>query len=348
MLYYVFSDLHLHKFNDYSRVEGPYGNTRLEAQVNALNDILKKASEETEEVTVLFLGDLYHQRGRVDTEVFNAGYETFSNYPNIPIIIIEGNHDNVNNSIHSHSSLELYELLPNVTLIREYEKLSLANGDTLVGVSYGEEYDELKAFIKDNTATMLLAHLGVQGSRGAGQSKLDGPFTTGDLCVPNNYEIGLLGHYHNRQELVPGVYYVGNPVAQNFGDSGEEKGYMTFETRENHVISSSISFHPLPYPMFIKVTNDNLDKYGTELEELAKNNFIRVIVDEKKFDMVKISGEEKDLPENLRIEKQLTPVSETRIDISDIGSTLEIAKQWSDEFQPDNKDVIIKQLKKVI
>lgn len=344
MKYVVFSDLHLHAFSDYAKLEGKYNNTRLENQVNALEDILSYAQSES--AIVLFLGDLYHQRGKVATAVYNAGYDMFYKYKDVTVYAIEGNHDNVTNSINSDSTLETFDYLPNFHLVRTYDKFNIGE-DSFVGVSYGEEYEELKTYINSNKATVLLAHLGVEGSYGAGMSKLDGPFTTGDLKQGSNYELVLLGHYHRRQELSKGVYYVGNPVAQDFGDSELEKGFYTFETDSGHVLSGSMKFHELEYPMFYKVTKENINKYP-DIEALSKNNFVRVILSESALDEIRLTGGDVTLPDNVRLEKTVEASTESRISIDESSTVLDIAKEWANEFQPDNADVVLKQIEKVL
>lgn len=344
MKYVVFSDLHLHAFSDYAKLEGKYNNTRLENQVNALEDVLAYARKES--ATVLFLGDLYHQRGKVATAVYNAGYDMFYKYRDVTVYALEGNHDNVSNSINSDSTLETFKFLDNFHLISTYDKFSVGD-DSFVGVSYGEEYEELKNYISSNKATVLLGHLGVEGSYGAGMSKLDGPFTTGDLKQGSNYELVLLGHYHRRQELVDNVYYVGNPVAQDFGDSELEKGFYTFDTESGHVVKDSMTFHKLNYPMFYKITKDNIEKYSN-VEEIAKNNYVRVLLSEHTLSDMKLSGEDIDLPDNIRLEKTVDSVSESRIDIDESSTVIDIAKQWASEFQPNNEKVVVNQLKKVL
>lgn len=344
MKYVVFSDLHLHSFNDYAKLEGPYNNTRLENQVKALDDILAYAQKE--QAIVLFLGDLYHQRGKVTTAVFNAGYETFYKYRDVTVYAIEGNHDNVTNSINSDSTLEPFKYLDNFHLVETYDKFSVGS-DSFIGVSYGEEYEELKSYIRDHKATVLLGHLGVEGSYGAGMSKLDGPFSTGDLKQGSNYELVLLGHYHRRQELAHNVYYVGNPVAQDFGDSELEKGFYTFTTDNGHVIDSSIMFHKLNYPMFYKITKDNIDKYQ-DIPSLAEHNYVRVLLDEKSLEEIKLLGEDEDMPDNIRLEKTVESVSDSRISIDESSTILDIAEKWASEFQPDNKDIVVQQIKKVL
>ena len=339
--YIVFSDLHLHNWGDFATTDSNTGNSRLSNQISALEDILSVARSEKR--TVLFLGDLFHQRGRVATNVFNASMDVFNRYRDVEVVAIEGNHDNVTNSINSISSLEPFTLLPNFNLVKSLSYFEW-NEDSIMAVSYGEEYEELKTEIKNHKATILMGHLGVEGSMGAGKSKLDGAFSVGDLCS-ENYGLVLLGHYHKRQFLNDNSLYVGNPIAQDFGDDGQDKGYFTFETQEGEVVDGSLKYTPLNYPRFIKITADNVDEFD-DLDELSKNNYVRLVVPEKVLEDKSIDME--DLSPNVRVEKQVEAVSESRLDIDSSTDTLSIVKTWAKEFQPDNEDIIIKQIQKVL
>lgn len=338
--YIVFSDLHLHQFQEFSKPDKEYGNTRLKDQIMALDEILYNAKEIG--ANVLFLGDFFHQRGMVKTPVLNWGLKTLMKYPDVKILMIEGNHDNVDNSIHSESSLTLLSQLSNVTLIEDYGSVKI-DDDTFVGISYGDETTELKDYIKSHKATAMLGHLGVSGSLGAGSSKLDGPFTVKDLC-PDNYGLVLLGHYHKRQKLAEKVYYVGDPVAQNFGEANEYKGYSYFETSDGHVVDESYKFCPLEkYPRFLSLSESDVNE---STEELAKNNFIRIRVNQDAVERVKELGVE--VQNNIRVEADYEPTVNSRIDIEGSSTSLDIVKAWGSKFQPDNIQTLTEQLEKVV
>lgn len=339
MKYLVFSDLHLHNWRDFSHPDDVTGNSRLTLQIKALDKMLSVAEDEGR--TVLFLGDLFHQRGRVATNVMNWAMKTISDHPNVGIIMIEGNHDNVSNSIHSESSLEVFSHLPNVDLIEE-TKTFTHGGDLITAVSYGEEYEDIKKYINSTHANIFIGHLGVEGAKGSGLSKLDGAFSVGDL-TQGNFDLVLLGHYHKRQMLANNAMYVGNPVAQDFGDEGQEKGYVTFEVKDDRV--EGLKFHKLDYPMFIKVTKDNVTQYH-DLDTLAKDNYVRVVLPESAIKETTLIGEE--LPDNLRLEKEVEPSDNTRLDLEDGTDVVSVVKAWSSEFQPDNIETIVNQVKKVL
>lgn len=336
--YLVFTDMHLHEFSEFSQPDAEYGNSRLRQQIEALRQMLEVAIKEDRDV--LFLGDLFHQRGMVKTLVFNWGFKTFADYPEARIYMLEGNHDNVNNSINSASSLEPFELLPNVTLVKTYEQLQIGD-DKFTAVAYGEEYEELKTFMSEDDATMFLGHLGVEGAQGAGKSRLDGHFTTGDF---EKYELTLLGHYHKRQELLHNMWYVGNPVAQNFADTDEEKGYMTFETEGGHYVNGSLRFHALDFPMFMTMDVDNLPDNA---EELMSKNFIRLRGEAN--EIKKIQALSDDISENIRMEATFNHTEdETRIDINVDTGAVGATEAWAKEFQPDNEELLVSQIKRAL
>lgn len=336
MKYLVFSDAHLHPWSEFATPDPKYLTSRLKLQIQAITDVLEQARKD--KATVLFLGDLFHQRGSVKTQVFNLAYNLFAEYTDVPVIMIEGNHDNVTNSIHSASTLEPFTHLPNVTLIPEYDSFTVPNTqDTITAVSYGDEYAHLKEFIKSNPATILMAHLGVEGAMGAGNSKLEGAFTVSDL-YPDTFGVVLLGHYHKSQYLAPNTLYVGNPVAQNFGDANMHKGYYSFETKDGNLDLSTLVFHDLHYPEFLAYEASELPE---NVDELIETNYVRVRGEGAIIDKAMKLDTEAPI-KNIKIEKTFSANKDTtRIGIKGDSTPIDITKKWADEFQPDNTDTLV-------
>lgn len=330
--YIVFSDLHAHLFTDFAKPDKEYINTRLANIVNGLRDTLDIAKREHR--TVLFAGDLFHARGSVRSEVFNAVFKIISGYRDVNIIMIRGNHDSSNNTLTSPSSIEPFGFLDNVRLFTGLDTLDI-NGDTLTLVSYGEEYADIKKFIKDNPADIMMAHLGIEGSKGAGASSLDGAFTVGDL-YPDKNGIVLLGHYHRSQKFTDNMLYVGNPVAQNFSDSDMHKGVYTFEIKNHKLLD--LTFIDLRYPMFETKTLDTIS-------EAQPTSYVRVKAAKDALETIK---ENTEVPENIRLDVEYKATKDTRIDIDVTDTPKEISKLWAEEFMPDDEDIILKQLDKVL
>lgn len=331
MKYIVFSDLHAYLFSEFAKPDDKYINTRLANIVNATEDILKAARETSS--TVLFAGDLFHSRGSVQTEVFNFIFKVFSEYQDVPVIMIRGNHDAVNNRLDSPSAIEPFAILPNVKLVTKLEHFT-SGEDTITAVSYGDEHAEIKEFIKDNPADILLAHLGIEGAKGAGVSTLEGPFTVGDMR-PEENKVVLMGHYHRSQKFTDNMLYVGNPVAQNFSDSGMKKGYYKFEI-DNHELKN-LEFVDLGYPTFETAT-------PSTIQDISKDSFVRLKASKEDIKRIEVNT---DVPDNIRLDVEYEVVSETRININTSDEPKDIASSWAEEFMPEQKSLILEQIEKV-
>lgn len=331
MKYIVFSDLHAHEFTEFAKPDDEYINSRLANIVNAVKDIFSIARKEGR--TVLFAGDLFHARGSVRSEVFNFIFKVFQENTDIPVIMIRGNHDASNNSLTSPSSIEPFSVFPNVHLVTQLEHFDY-HGDTITAVSYGDEHAEMKEFIKDNPADILLAHLGIEGAKGAGYSKLEGAFTVADM-YPENNKVVLMGHYHRSQKFTDNMLYVGNPVAQNFSDAGMPKGAYTFEIN-NHTLQD-LKFIDLGYPMFEAVTVANYNN-------VKEDSYVRLTASKEDVKTMELTTT---IPDNVRLDVAYEAVDDTRINISTSDSPEEVARRWSKEFMPDQETLIVDMLNKV-
>lgn len=331
MKYIVFSDLHAHEFTEFAKPDETYGNTRLANIIHAVKDIFRIAR--ADDRTVLFAGDLFHARGSVRSEVFNYVFKVFQDNTDVPVIMIRGNHDASNNSLTSPSSIEPFSVFPNVHLVTTLEHFDY-KGDTITAVSYGDEHAEIKKFIKDNPADILLAHLGIEGAKGAGYSKLEGAFTVGDM-YPEHNKVVLMGHYHRSQTFTDNMLYVGNPVAQNFSDAGMPKGAYTFEI-DNHALKD-LEFVDLGYPMFETATVENYTK-------VKEDSYVRLTASKEDVKTMELTT---DIPDNVRLDVAYEATDDTRINISTTDTPEDIARSWAKEFMPEQETLIINMLNKV-
>ena len=348
MRYIYFSDFHAHNFSEFSTPDAKFGTSRLRHQVEVLEYLFKQAKDTSS--VLLFGGDLFHQRNSVDTRVFNAVFGVFARYSDVTVVMIRGNHDSVNNSITSPSSIEPFEELPNVSVVTGCEVKKVGT-DTITCISYGDEVEDMKKFIKDHPATLLMAHIGVDGSRsGAYSHSLGGAFTKADL-YNNNYQAVLLGHYHERQMLFQNGGYVGNTVPMSFNDDGETKGYWTFETSDSgKTLKNDISYVPIASPKFMTLDLQNLpDDY----EDVVKHNFVRVRGTKKQVDKLSLAlttdDTEKDqLESNLRMEVIPEAVTENRLDLKTTANPVEITSTWAKKFMPDKETLLVSLIKSVM
>lgn len=332
----IVGDVHLHLFTEFAKPANDfeYVNTRLENTFLALIDVFDAAR--ANKATVVFTGDLFHERGKVRTEIINKSVELFDHYRDVPVIMIRGNHDMVSNSLESMASTDIFASFSNVTYIPTMDTIATPGGTIISAVSYGEEYAEIKEFInKAPEAAFLIGHLGVNGSKGAGHSKLDGEFTVSDLH-PEKFSQVFLGHYHRAQELAPNARYLGTLVSTNFSEP-EVKGYWYVEAENNKV--TKVDFKPLDYPRFLTVSLE-------ELAEVPDTNKDYYRVNSSKQGVAAINTLT-DIPDNVRLDVQRVATEEARIEIGAEDTPVTIAEKWAEDNDKEHKEIIVKQLGRV-
>ncbi|ADJ53150.1 recombination exonuclease [Brochothrix phage BtpYZU04] len=331
MKFVVFSDFHAHRFTEFAQPTETGINTRVQAMLTTLEKVYQIAEEKGADV--LFAGDLFHKRGAVDTSIFNLVFNIIAKQT-VQTVLLRGNHDSVNNSLYSDSSLVPFSALPNVTVVEKPSVVSVYDAK-IVCVPYGDEIAEMKTFIKENDGDILLAHIGVDGSTtGRYSHTLEGAFSVNDLR-PKDFKYVALGHYHKRQFLGPtrNVFYVGNTVQTSFSDEGQDKGVMFIDTD----IGGEPEFIPIANPAFMTLTEDNLPE---NIEEVLANNFVRLQASaETVAQLTTSSSDSEDF--NLRVEIQKDFTSTARLDIDVNTEPKDITKEWAQEYQPENtKDLL--------
>lgn len=343
----VFSDFHANTFSEFAHSDSVYGNSRFAEQISVLKQVIARA--EKDKATILFAGDLFHTRVRVDTLVFNHVYSLIAKTSR-PVYMIKGNHDNVTNLIDSPSSLDPFKYLPNVTLIEGVTKVVTSNGTEIVGACYGQEIDYIKSEMSKLNGDIFMGHMGVSGSLGVGSTELEGEFSKKDIVelVDNNYSIGLLGHYHRQQQVTPKTMYVGNTVPMSFSDSDLVKGFYEFDLDDNHEVSNLIFIPQEHAKGFLTI---DLDKGMEVTEENSKNNYIRVRGNAEDLNLAKsLDMSEGGMPDTIRLETIKKSSSNNRLDMSDDSdlSPVSFTKAWAKANMPEMEKYLVSEIKEVL
>lgn len=358
-----FTDFHAHLFMEFAKPypDPMYVTDRFKQQMDVLEHMLTVAKDQ--QLIVIFGGDLFHKRGAVDVRVYNNVYRLFAQYSKqIPgVFLLRGNHDSYDNSMDSESSLDTFQYLPNVEVVsnpREYGFGGDGDGDaprveiggkplTLTFMPYGEDITEMQDYMEEaanalspDSYNILVAHLGVDGSKqGRSTHRLPGAFTKADLH-PDKFDTVLLGHFHARQHLEPNMWYGGSTMQLTFNDEDEEKGYDIMDSDGNW------TFYPLATPQFITLTDPNklTDKDWLKAHD---DDYIRAQIPDT------LAKEIKDqLPEEIkattRIEAQTTSKAMTRIDIEADDSPAKVVSTYMDKYNPDLKSLALDVLKEAV
>jgi len=353
MKFVCFADFHAHLWKEFDKKGGETGSLRLDVQVNTLRYIRKWCKDNGIQY-VLFAGDLFHQRGKVDTVVFNAVYNEIEKFHSdgISIIMIAGNHDQYDNSDVPENSLHPFKKLEGVHVYdtvgtHRIHKSSVS--DTagvepdveIVLAPYSKNAQMIKEYIanveKKDYPQILLFHLGISGAFvGNGNYPMADAFDVEDLR-PDLFKYVIGGHFHKRQTLGghEHAFYCGAPLQHSFGDEGEDKGFYVVDTNRRW----DVTFVPVPNPRFVTVK-------GGVVDERICINLLSTCVDEGHYLRLQVTAEELDewnkiLPEglNYKVELQKEYVQQKRSEVKVGMGFEEIVAKYADENRPDAKEV---------
>ncbi|QIA28527.1 recombination exonuclease [Phage f2b1] len=336
----AFSDFHAHLFEDYANPDEEYVNDRFRAQMETLQKVFDLARER--KATLLFTGDLFHKRAKLDDVVFNAVFDIFAINDDVRVVMVRGNHDARTNATVTHHWLKPFKHLAHVTVIDTPDMVFIQHdeGDFFIyGIPYSDDTEFLKSKINEfaehakahEEPTILAAHVGVDGSEtGKYSHRLEGAFKIGDLH-PNVFSYVALGHYHKRQFLagLHNTFYVGNTIQTSFSDEGQDKGVMLINlsrTREPEFI-------PIVNRKFITITEITED-----IQRVIDNNYVRFILPKEQAQEVEIFKESSD---NIRVEIQREYKTETRIAIDRTSSEVEAVEAYAKEFYPESAAIAV-------
>ena len=334
-----FSDFHGHLFEDFAKPDPEFVNDRFRAQIATLYQVFSVARQN--EAILLFTGDLFHKRSKLEDVVFNNIYDVFADNSDVKTYMVRGNHDSKNNTVDSEHWLKTFKHLPHVTVADKPERIYVPEEDLFIyAIPYADDSDYLKECIKTfadqqsneaKSSSILAGHIGVAGSEtGKYSHRLDGAFTVDDL-FPDVFDYVALGHYHKRQFLAgrDNVFYAGNTIQTSFSDEGQDKGVMLIDLEKG----GKPEFIPIVNKKFITLTD--IDEHT---QEIVNNNYVRFILPQEKAQEVAIFKEESD---NVRVEIQREYKTETRISIGIESSEEEIVAAYTNEFYPEVTEIAL-------
>lgn len=343
--YIVFSDFHAHLWQEFAKPDEDYVNTRFKEQIEVLEDIFSRAYNIG--ATVIFAGDLFHKRNGVDTRVYNAVFNVFYTYREVPVIMIAGNHDKVTNKLSSPSSIDSFGFLPNVQVVTNKVGIIEDEHTRILAVPYGDETEDIKESIQnfepsEDKANMLVAHLGVEGSyTGKTNHRLEGAFTYDDL-TPDVFDSIVLGHYHKPQNLGDkqnnNHVYVGTPIQLSFNEEEQINRILHVQVNKN-VTTTPIE---IPSTKFITLEGTNIPE---NVEEYLDDYYVRF--NGTREEIKALTNVREDL-DNVRLTEQENYEIETRIDIDNSTDPTETTRTYMNKYYPKATEEALECIKEVI
>jgi DNA repair exonuclease SbcCD nuclease subunit len=268
----LFSDVHVHPHK--KSVE------RLHDCLKVLEWVFQTAVKNNIE-NVLFLGDLFHDRQKIDILTYQKTYEVFEKYlfpePPFNLYLLLGNHDLWHSTKWDVSSVIPLRNLPGVTVIAEPSTLKIAGAEISFLPYTHDPISDLAKITNNGKRRILCGHVAVDGAslNTAGSVsdtsiEHDGEMVKITPEIFNGWDDVFLGHYHVSQRMTHNVEYIGSPLELNFGEANQKKHIIIYnsDTGARQYIKNDFS------PLHLIIKEQDLDKH-----QLA-GNFVRVVVDD--------------------------------------------------------------------
>lgn len=350
----AFGDFHGHLWKEFDQKSGRTGSKRLDIQIDTLKAI-REYCVGNDIKHVLFAGDLFHARGKVDTKVFNAVYDEIEKFgqSGISLIMIAGNHDQYDNSDVPENSLHAFKKLRDVHVydtvgthvIYPTKNSGYDERVEIVMAPYSKNAQMVKDYIasveKKDIPQILLFHLGISGAFvGSGNYPMADAFKVEDLR-PDLFKYIIGGHFHKRQFLGGHnhAFYTGAPIQHSFGDEGEDKGFYVVDTSKRY----EVEFICIPNPAFITVDYEPSSEF---LQECAdKGNYIRFVCTPDQLEKW-----QNIIPDNLNYKVELSREyeQEDRSEVKIGMSPEEVVARYAEENRPDAKEEGLELIRRVL
>lgn len=249
----VFADVHVHPFKNYSTVLSNGLNSRVQDSVSCMKQIFDYCKKNKIK-EVLFAGDMFHTRKSVTVQALKAVYDIVAEACcDMNVRMIHGNHDQADREGNDHS---LHTFRDICTIVDKPSWIHTNSTETdifICAVPYVEDVSTIRELIKshkveENQTRIFLGHFGLKYAKIGADFVYEDPHDAdiNDLS-PTLFDVGFLGHFHMHQNLGHNFYYVGSPLQHTWGDVGQDRGFMVYDTDTKHA-----DFISLVSPRFVR------------------------------------------------------------------------------------------------
>lgn len=231
----AYGDLHLHAHKD--RVD------RLHHCLDVLEWTFKTAVKNKCRY-IFFLGDLFHERAKIDVMNYLRTFDLFMKYMADPEIemdmyLLVGNHDMYHKERWDINSLKPLTAIPRVHIIDKPTRLELGGRKIDWMPHTDNPVKELAALKEANggAGDLLLGHMAVHGAKlnvmyGTKADVIveyDNDMVPVDAKVFEDWPMTLLGHYHSAQHFSKTGEYLGSPLELTYGDAHQKKHVLVLD-----------------------------------------------------------------------------------------------------------------------
>jgi DNA repair exonuclease SbcCD nuclease subunit len=329
----IFSDLHLHSHKD--RID------RLDDCTKVLDWVFQQAETYNCDY-IFFLGDLFHERDKIDVLNYLRTFECFlKNMMDSPherdIFLLVGNHDMYHRERWDVNSIRPLSAIQGINVIQSPLSIELG-GKRIDWLPHTEdpisELDTLKK--EDGAGDILMAHVAVHGAianlfygtKADVIVEYDNDMVPVEVSLFDDWPRVFLGHYHGGQKLSDTVEYVGSPLQLSFGEAFQQKHvivldldtmnreYIINDFSPPHLIVSQTDIENEAYNLdgaFVRLATEDMGRKDLlDIQRQVQARYTPLSFDTKKKDVKKKEEEE-----------DTTPIEDVRAILQNIEDMLE-------------------------
>jgi DNA repair exonuclease SbcCD nuclease subunit len=274
-------------------------------------------------------GDTFNDKGIVKAACLESYYKQRKRFSGCAWVDVIGNHDqgDVDGEVHPLSSFGLFS---RSIVVSDFLKMK---EEKIVFVAYRKDMEAFLLSLKGKGDYTLITHTGISGAF-MNDTKLD-TFGVSDK-VTKNFKRVISGHYHKPHEF-GNVIYVGSPMEHSFGEMGQDKSVVIYETSDDSFYRVPITGLPKHHIVKVRWVDGKVDiKVPSDVTE---DDFVKVdmhgdieqvrSMPRSKFDLIKCRS--------LKIESEVNEVHISRLGMSSEELEHEdlIVEKYTDFLRPD-------------
>ncbi len=269
----IFSDLHCHPHQKSTK--------KLDNCLEVVDWVFRIAKERKIK-NILFGGDLFHDRQKIEVSTYCKVYERFLNNmsDDFNLYLLLGNHDLFYYLKTNITSVYPFSTIKGVKVISDPSTINV-DGYEVSWLPYTHDPEVDLAKIKnDSKRKVLIGHVAVDGAIWNSFGQLsdvhvehDGDMKKVTIDIFKGWDHVFLGHYHAEQKMSDSVEYIGSPLQLSWGEQKQIKHIIEFdlETGEKNYIENDFS------PTHIKIKLEELDKYP---DNAFDNHYIDILTED--------------------------------------------------------------------
>lgn len=289
--------------------------------------------------TIFMLGDLFDNRSSTNTKVMNTVFEIFKNHlKDFNINILVGNHDCYFNSSVEINSIKFLKQFENVNVIERMTTFEIDNKKIVMvpwvidNIAFVKEFSKIKCDI-------CMGHFNIKGFHLNKFKKSDDGLHS---KLFGKCQKVFTGHFHirNSQTLYGSeIVYVGSPYQLTRNDIDENRGFtildvkkMKYEFIDNNV---SLKYIKLKFPEKFsksKIKNNIVDVHINYDEKYSESKIERYLN--------KIEEYSPAMTPNIFVENNSEILSEFDLKNCNVGSMVDLMKEYIDSLEIGNKEEI--------